>query len=148
MRAAALALVVAAALAGSAAAAPVRMPGPSYEVLRSGPPGGAHPGRGDTAVIRYVGRLAAGGEVFSTSTDGGAGTSTFPVRQTIPGFQALLQRMRPGDRWRLTLPGYLAYGAQGRTHVASDATLRRDVPPDATLVFDVELVSFAPTPPG
>ena len=68
------------------------------------------------------------------------------MRQTIPGFQALIQRMRPGDRWRLTLPGYLAYGAQGRTHVASDATLKRDVPPDATLVFDVELVSFAPTP--
>jgi FKBP-type peptidyl-prolyl cis-trans isomerase len=59
---------------------------------------------------------------------------------------AALQLMRPGDRWRITLPAYLAYGRLGRRYKPPEPTLKRDVPPDATLVFDVELVSVAPAP--
>lgn len=121
----------------------VRLPGPSYEILHSGPTGGVHPTRADAVAIRYIGRLS-NGEVFSTSAGNGTATSSFPVRTVIPGFSALVQLMRPGDRWRLTIPPYLAYGAQGRRHVPQDATLRRDVPPGSTLVFDVELVSISP----
>lgn len=143
-RAAALALLLGSLHAAAPlAAAPVTLPGPQYEVLRSGPGAGAHPTREDEVAIRYVGRLA-GGEIFSTSSDGGRGISRFPVKGVVPGFSALIQLMRPGDVWRFTLPGYLAYGAKGRTHRPPEPTLKRDVPPDATLIFDVELVEIAP----
>lgn len=119
------------------------MPGPSYEVLRSGPADGANPTRSDQVAIRYVGRLE-NGEIFSTSAGNGAETSIFPVRTVIPGFSALIQLMRPGDRWRFILPTYLAYGREGRRYGPGEATLKRDIPPDSTLIFDVELVEILP----
>ena len=121
----------------------ITLPGPQYEVLRSGPPDGAHPTRADMVSIRYVGRLHDG-QIFSTSADEGRGTSDFPVRGVVPGFSALVQLMRPGDAWRFTLPSYLAYGAKGRTHIPPEPTLKRDVPPNSTLIFDVELVAIKP----
>lgn len=130
--------------AGAAVAEPakrVAMPGPAYEILHSGPASGAHPTRADTVNIRYVGRLATG-DIFSTSADEGRGTSEFPVKGVVPGFSALVQLMRPGDRWRFFLPSYLAYGAPGRRHQPPEPTLKRDVPPDSDLVFDVELVTI------
>jgi FKBP-type peptidyl-prolyl cis-trans isomerase len=140
----------AAAVAGPSAAGPaqrtaraVSLPGVRYQVLSYGPSGCAHPTRADRIAIRYVGRLLDG-SVFSTSEAQGAGTTTFAVRTVIPGFSALAQLMRPGDRWRMTIPSYLAYGALGRRHVPGDTTLKRDVPPGATLVFDTELVAILP----
>lgn len=127
----------------AAAPAVIRLPGLEYQVLGSGPAGGAHPSRADAVTIRYIGRLADG-SVFSTSADDGAGTSTFGVRAVIPGFSALVQLMRPGDRWRLTIPGYLGYGRIGKRLGPTEANLKRDIPPDGVLVFDVELVSVAP----
>lgn len=140
-----LALVAAALLGANAAAAAERvsMAGPSYEVLRAGPATGAHPTRADMVSIRYVGRLA-NGDIFSTSTDDGRGTSEFPVKGVVPGFSALVQLMRPGDHWRFFLPSYLAYGAPGRQHIPPEPTLKRNVPPDSDLVFDVELVAITP----
>ncbi len=52
--------------------------------------------------------------------------------------------MRPGDRWRFTIPSYLAYGHRGRRFAPPEATRKRDIPPDSTLIFDVELVSITP----
>lgn len=131
--------------AASAEATPgkITLPGPQYEVLRSGPSTGLHPTRADVVSIRYVGRLQSG-EIFSTSSDEGRGTSEFPVKGVVPGFSALVQLMRPGDLWRFTLPSYLAYGAKGRTHIPPEPTLKRDVPPDSILIFDVELVAIKP----
>ena len=122
------------------------LPGLSYEVLASGPTAGVQPTRGDQVMMRYVGRLADGA-VFSTSGGGGTEPTAFKVREVIPGMSAALQLMRPGDKWRITLPGYLAYGRLGRRYKPPEATLKRDIPPDATLVFEVELVSVAPATP-
>ena len=119
----------------------VILPGVSYRVLHSGPSAGPRPTRSDEVRIRYVGRLA-NGSVFSTSAENGAGLSTFAVRTVIPGFSALVQRMRPGDRWRITNPAYLAYGRLGRRYTPADVTLKRDVPPDSLLIFDTELVEI------
>lgn len=137
--------VVALALAGGAAAEGrvVTLPGIEYQVLAEGPASGRHPTRADEVEMRYVGRLPDG-TVFSTSANQGRGPSTFKVREVIPGMSAALQLMRVGDRWRITLPGYLAYGAEGRKFHAPEATLKRDIPPDATLIFDVELVAVRP----
>lgn len=127
----------------------ITLPGLSYQVLASGPAGGAHPKRSDTVQMRYVGRLTDGA-VFSTSPDDGKGLSTFAVGQLIPGMNAALQLMRPGDHWRVTMPPYLAYGP-GRplgtpppAGTAGQTVQRRGIPPDATLVFDVELVAIVP----
>lgn len=137
----ALAAVVLFSAAGAPAAERVAMPGPAYEILRSGPATGAFPTRADMVSIRYVGRLATG-DIFSTSADEGRGTSEFPVKGVVPGFSALVQLMRPGDRWRFFLPSYLAYGAPGRRHQPPEPTLKRDVPSDSDLIFDVELVAI------
>jgi FKBP-type peptidyl-prolyl cis-trans isomerase FklB len=156
------ALALAAVLLGpagaSAAPAPdlagetVSLPGIRYQVLASGPASGAHPTRADRVAMRYVGRLE-GGETFSTSPNDGKAVSTFAVSGVIPGMSAALQLMRVGDRWRITLPPYLAYGP-GRAFTppsatpaagpAAQVTQKRGIPPDATLVFDVELAAILP----
>jgi FKBP-type peptidyl-prolyl cis-trans isomerase len=92
-------------------------------------------------MIRYVGRLADG-SVFSTSANEGSDPSRFSVRTVIPGFSALVQLMRPGDRWLFTIPSYLGYGGVGRRFNPPEPNLRRDIPPDSTLTFDVELVAI------
>ena len=127
----------------------VSLPGIRYQVLSAGPAGGARPFRADSVTMRYVGRLE-GGEIFSTSPSEGTGVSTFAVNGVIPGMSAALQLMRPGDHWRITMPPYLAYGP-GRPFntpapagAAGQAIQKRGIPPQATLIFDVELVSIAP----
>jgi FKBP-type peptidyl-prolyl cis-trans isomerase len=91
-------------------------------------------------MIRYVGRLADG-SVFSTSANGGSDPSRFSVRTVIPGFSALVQLMRPGDHWRFTIPSYLGYGRIGRRFNPPEPNLKRDVPPNSTLTFEVELIA-------
>lgn len=125
----------------------VVLPGISYRVLASGPPEGAHPTRSDSVRMRYVGRLK-NGQVFSTSPDEGAGISSFPVNGVIPGMSAALQLMRVGDRWRITMPAYLAYGpgrplTRPAPGAAAQAIQHSAIPPNATLVFDVELVGIS-----
>ena len=160
MTRAAFALALAASLlslaqAARAAPAPDRpgqavvLPGLRYQVLAAGPAGGAHPGRADSVAMRYVGRLATG-EVFSTSPGDGREVATFAVKEVIPGMSAALQLMRVGDRWRITMPSYLAYGP-GRPFTPPagagapvQAVQTRGIPPDATLVFDVEVVAIVP----
>ena len=121
----------------------VRLPGLAYRVLRSGPRDGPRPRRSDEVRIRYVARLADG-SVFSTSAGNGTLPSTFEVRTVIPGFSALVQLMRPGDRWRFAIPAFLGYGHEGRRFIPPEATLKRDVPPNSDLEFDVELVAIVP----
>ena len=103
--------------------------------------------RADGVTMRYIGRFTDG-SVFSTSPEGGKGVSSFGVKEVIPGMSAALQLMRPGDRWRITMPPYLAYGP-GRPYTAPagaavQAIQQRGIPANATLVFDVELVSIVP----
>ena len=150
--AALLALFATALFGPPAAAAEIRLPGISYDVVSSGPADGAHPTRADSVSMRYVGRLA-GGEVFSTSPQEGTGGSTFPVNGVIPGMSAALQLMRPGDRWKIRMPPYLAYGpgrplnappppnAPGAASPAAQVVQQRGIPPGATLVFEVELLA-------
>ena len=115
----------------------VALPGLQYRVLKSGPADGAHPARADTITVRYVGRFLDG-KVFNTSPNDGAGETTFPLGKLIPGWQAALPMMRPGDVWMLWLPANLAYGHAGKSYI----------PPDTPLAFRVELVAVTKATPA
>ena len=136
-------IALAALLLAAVSPAPVVLPGIGYQVLASGDKAGAHPTRADEVDVRYTGRLTSG-EVFSASPDDGTGLSTFAVQRVIPGFMAAVLLMRVGDHWRVSIPAYLAYGPGRPMGPQASAMQSRDIPPDATLVFDIELVAIRP----
>lgn len=102
--------------------------GLQYMVLQEG--SGASPGPSDRVTTHYHGTLIDG-TVFDSSYERGQ-PATFPVNGVISGWTEALQRMQEGAKWRLFLPANLAYGAQGAGE---------DIGPNATLIFDVELIS-------
>jgi FKBP-type peptidyl-prolyl cis-trans isomerase len=104
--------------------------GLQYEVIEQGE--GAVPGAEDTVEVHYRGTLIDGTE-FDSSYKRGQ-TVSFGVGQVIPGWTEALQMMPVGSKWKLFIPSELAYGAGG----AGNA-----IGPNATLLFDVELVSIA-----
>jgi len=98
----------------------------------SGEPG---PADGDSVEVHYTGWLTDGTK-FDSSRDRGQ-TTRFGVNQVIPGWTEGLKLMSPGMRCKFVIPGDLAYGPQGRPP---------KIPANATLVFDVELVSITRMP--
>ena len=101
--------------------------GLQYKVLKSG--NGATPKASDSVECHYEGRLISG-TVFDSSYQRGE-TATFGVTQVIAGWVEALQLMKEGDKWQLFIPYNLAYGERGAG---------AQIPPFATLIFDVELV--------
>ena len=101
--------------------------GLQYKVLQSGD--GATPKASDSVECHYEGRLISG-TVFDSSYQRGE-TATFGVTQVIAGWVEALQLMKEGDKWQLYIPYNLAYGERGAG---------AQIPPFATLIFDVELV--------
>jgi FKBP-type peptidyl-prolyl cis-trans isomerase FklB len=87
----------------------------------------------DTVRTHYTGQLADG-TVFDSSEARGM-PATFGVIRVIPGWQEALQLMAVGDRFKLWIPPELAYGSRG----AGDS-----IPPNAALVFEVELLALNP----
>jgi len=74
--------------------------------------------------------------VFDSSYKEGDGTVTFPLGRLIPGWIVGVQLMRPGDEWEFYIPSEMAYGEKG--------TGEGVLPPNATLIFKLELVSATP----
>lgn len=101
--------------------------GLQYEVIEEGV--GESPKAEDSVTVHYTGRLIDG-TVFDSSIERGE-PATFGVTQVIPGWVEALQMMKPGAKWRLFIPSALAYGPNGAGGV---------IGPDATLIFDVELI--------
>jgi len=96
---------------------------------------GASPKQGQTAVVHYTGWLytdGAKGRKFDSSVDRGT-PFEFPVgmRRVIPGWDEGVATMKVGGKRTLIIPPALGYGAQGAGGV---------IPPNATLMFDVELL--------
>ena len=102
--------------------------GLQYKVLKAG--AGEKPMLDDTVVCNYKGTLINGAEFDASEKHGGP--ATFPVKGMIAGWTEALQLMPVGSKWQLFVPSNLAYGAQGPG----------DIGPNATLIFEVELVSI------
>ncbi|MFH0911666.1 MAG: FKBP-type peptidyl-prolyl cis-trans isomerase [Planctomycetota bacterium] len=110
--------------------------GLQYKALAPG--AGRKPGAQDLAVVHYRGRLLNGEEFDSSYTRGQP--ARFRVNQIIPGWAEALQLMQEGAKWEVYIPSELAYGDRG----AGD-----HIPPGATLIFEIELLSIeSPTPEG
>jgi FKBP-type peptidyl-prolyl cis-trans isomerase len=105
--------------------------GLQYEVLSEGQ--GESPVATDTVAVHYRGQLIDG-TVFDSSYDRGE-PAIFRLDQVIPGWTEGVQLMKPGAKYRFTIPPELGYGAEGAGGV---------IPPNAVLVFDVELLAVAP----
>ncbi|MDT0136176.1 FKBP-type peptidyl-prolyl cis-trans isomerase [Acidovorax sp. PRC11] len=115
--------------AESAAKAPVTTAsGLVYESIKEGT--GESPKATDVVKVHYRGTFLDGKE-FDSSYKRGEPTE-FPLNRVIPCWTEGVQRMKPGGKALLTCPPAIAYGAAGAGGV---------IPPNATLRFEVELVS-------
>jgi FKBP-type peptidyl-prolyl cis-trans isomerase FklB len=103
--------------------------GLQYKILKAGE--GKKPTAEDTVVCNYRGTLIDGTEFDSSYKRGEP--ATFPVRGVIKGWTEALQLMPVGSKWQLFIPPTLAYGERGAG---------AQIGPDATLIFEVELISI------
>lgn len=87
---------------------------------------------GDTITAHYTGALAQDGTIFESSKDSGQ-PATFPLSGVIAGWQQGVPGMKVGGIRRLVIPANLAYGERGSPP---------KIGPNATLVFDIELVKI------
>jgi len=103
--------------------------GLQYKILKPGE--GQKPAADDTVVCQYRGTLIDGKEFDSSYKRNQP--ATFPVDRVIKGWSEALQLMPVGSKWQLFIPADLAYGERGAGP---------DIPPNSTLIFEVELVSI------
>ncbi len=105
--------------------------GVQYKILTAGT--GKMPKATDTVKVHYRGTLIDGTEFDSSLKT--KEPVTFPVNGVIPGWTEVLQLMPTGSKWQVVIPSNLAYGEAGAGQV---------IGPNATLIFDVELLSIEP----
>lgn len=100
-----------------------------YQIIQNG--NGPKAEKGKQISVHYKGQLADG-QVFDSSYQRKEPIDfTVGIGQVIKGWDEGLQLLSVGDKARLVIPSDLAYGSQGAGGV---------IPPDATLIFDVELM--------
>jgi FKBP-type peptidyl-prolyl cis-trans isomerase FklB len=103
--------------------------GLQYQIMKEG--AGAKPALTDKVSVNYHGTLI-NGTVFDSSIQRGE-PAKFPVNQVIPGWTEALQLMPVGSKWKLWIPGNLAYGERSPSP---------QIGPNETLIFEVELLSI------
>jgi FKBP-type peptidyl-prolyl cis-trans isomerase len=111
--------------------------GLQYKILKAGT--GPKPAASDTVVCNYRGTLVNGTEFDSSYKRGEP--AEFAVNRVIKGWTEALQLMPVGSKWQLFIPSDLAYGEHGPPNSG--------IGPNATLIFEVELLSIKDkTPPA
>ena len=103
--------------------------GLQYRVIQAGT--GKSPKAADEVTAHYRGTLIDGTEFDSSYRRGKP--ETLPVGGVIAGWTEALQLMQEGAKWQLFVPSNLAYGERGAG---------RDIGPNATLIFEIELISI------
>ena len=101
--------------------------GLKYKILKPGT--GPSPTDTDVALVNYEGKLR-NGQTFDKSQQ----PTPMPLRGVVPGFSEGLKLMNKGAKFRFWIPAKLGYGEKGAG----------PIPPNAPLVFDVELLEFLP----
>ena len=100
------------------------------ETITSG--AGLSPKRGDTVTVHYTGWLTDGAKFDSSVDRNEPFAFVLGTGQVIQGWDEGVATMRVGDKVRLTIPPERAYGKAGYPGA---------IPPNATLIFEVELLS-------
>jgi FKBP-type peptidyl-prolyl cis-trans isomerase len=106
--------------------------GLQYKILKEGD--GPKPKKSDIVDIYYQGSLVDGTQFANHLAETGP-PQKFLVSETIPGWRQALTGMPTGSRWLLFVPGELGYGKAGVPPL---------VGPNATLIYDLELVGVKP----
>ena len=106
--------------------------GLQYKVIKEGT--GGSPKATDNVTVHYRGALIDGTEFDSSYRRNKP--VTFQVDRVIPGWTEALQLMKTGSNWQLFMPPGLAYGERGAG----------PIPPNSTLIFEVELLSIEESP--
>ncbi len=101
-----------------------------YKILQKG--NGEKAQKGKKVSVHYKGQLTDGSVFDSSYTRKEPIDFMLGVGQVIQGWDEGIQLLQVGDKARLVIPGHLGYGSAGAGNV---------IPPDATLIFDVELVA-------
>jgi FKBP-type peptidyl-prolyl cis-trans isomerase FklB len=110
--------------------------GLQYEVMREGT--GPKPVATSKVKVHYHG-TAIDGKVFDSSVDRGEPVE-FPLNGVIPGWTEGVQLMSVGSKYKFYIPGNLAYGAR--------PPQGSGIAPNATLIFEVELLEIIPETPA
>lgn len=103
--------------------------GLQYEIVQAGK--GPKPTANDKVKVAYRGTLMDGTEFDNSANHGGS--VEFMAGEVIPGWTEALQLMPVGSKWKIWLPYEIAYGERGAGE---------DIPPYATLLFDIELIDI------
>jgi FKBP-type peptidyl-prolyl cis-trans isomerase FklB len=108
--------------------------GLQYKIIADG--NGATPAADATVMVNYRGTFLDGSEFDSSVKTGHP--AQFQASRVIPGWTEALTKMKVGSRWQLFIPSNLAYGVPGHPPA---------IPPNATLIFEVELLDTQNPPP-
>ena len=105
--------------------------GLEIEVLEEGE--GESPAKGQSVTVHYTGTLTDGKKFDSSHDRNDPFKFTLGIGQVIAGWDEGVATMKVGGKSKFTIPSSLGYGARGAGGV---------IPPNATLIFEVELISF------